>query len=106
MKRRKGIDYSKLLEFECDVIVSHINNRHSKGLNTNIYVIGLSGTGKSSTSFRIGEKINESREGSIQMQIVDSFLNLLRAVRSSNKGDVIIIEEVYFRREELWQKKM
>ncbi|HEA46775.1 MAG TPA: hypothetical protein ENH99_03255 [Candidatus Pacearchaeota archaeon] len=93
MARKKEIDYSKISE--CDVIVNYINRRLlQKGLNINIYVIGLSGTGKSSTSLKIAEKINESRENNIQIQIVDSLLDLLRAIRSSKEGDVIIIEEV------------
>ncbi len=92
MTRRKEIDYSTMPE--CDVLVNHINKRYSKGLNTNIYVIGLSGTGKSSTSQRISEVISETRDWEIQVNIVDSFLGLLRAVRSSKPGDVIIIEEV------------
>ncbi len=92
MKRKKEIDYSKLPE--CDVLVNYINKRFSKGLNTNIYVIGLSGTGKSSTSLRVGEKISESREGETQIQMTDSFLGFLKAIRISKEGDVIIIEEV------------
>ncbi len=92
MKRKKEIDYSMMPE--CDVLVNHINKRYSRGLNTNMYVIGLSGTGKSSTSQRIGEKLIESREEGVQMQITDSFLGLLKAIRSSKEGDIIIIEEV------------
>ena len=92
MRRRKEIDYSKI--DECDVLIDHINKRFNKGLNTNIYVIGLSGTGKSSASMRVGEKIIGSRKGEQQLQTVDSFLGLLKAVRLFNVGGVIVIEEV------------
>ncbi len=92
--KRRIINYKKLLEFECDVLINHINKRYSKGLNTNIYIIGLSGTGKSSTSLRVGELLNESREEDVKVFLVDSFLELLRAVRASKPGDVIVIEEV------------
>lgn len=79
---------------ESDVVVNHINSRLKKGLNTNIYVIGLSGTGKSSTSQRIAELVNENREGKTGIYIVDSLLELLKAIRNSKQKDVIIIEEV------------
>jgi len=92
MVRRKLIDYSEMEE--CDVVVNYINKRHKKGLNTNVYVIGLSGTGKSSTSQRLSEKIIEDRDENNKVQITDSFLGLLKAVRTSREGDIIIIEEV------------
>ncbi len=92
MARLKQLDYSTIPE--CDVVVNYINKRYKKGLNTNIYVIGLSGTGKSSTSQRLGEKIIEDREKNNEVRIVDSFLNLLKAVINSKSGDIIIIEEV------------
>ena len=79
---------------ESDIVVNHVNNRLRKGLNTNLYVIGLSGTGKSSTSQRLGELLKESREGETKIYIADSLLGLLKAIRSSKEKDVIIIEEV------------
>ncbi len=94
MKRKGRINYEEILKLECDVVVNHVNNRYSKGLNTNIYVIGLSGTGKSSTSQRLSEKIVEARKQNNQVMITDSFLNFLRAIRFSKEGDIIIIEEV------------
>ena len=94
MKRKGRINYEEILQIECDVVVNHVNNRYSKGLNTNIYVIGLSGTGKSSTSQRLSEVIIEERKESNQVLITDSFLNFLRAIRVSKEGDIIIIEEV------------
>ena len=86
------IDYTKIPE--CDIVVSHINTRLKKGLNINIYIIGLSGTGKSSTSLRLGELISESREIKPQVFVVDSLLELLKALRKAKEGDIIIIEEV------------
>lgn len=94
MTRRKEIDYGEILNFECDIIVKYINKRYNQGLNTNIYVIGLSGTGKSSTSLRLSEKIIESRECLPKCFLTDSFLSFLKAIRNSNEGDIIIIEEV------------
>lgn len=92
MARLKELDYSTIPE--CDVVVKYINKRYKTGLNTNIYVIGLSGTGKSSTSQRLSEKIIEDREKDYEVRIVDSFLHLLKAVITSKSGDIIIIEEV------------
>ncbi len=80
---------------ECDLIVNSVNSRLlKKGLNTNIYVIGLSGSGKSSTSQRLAELISDRRETPPQIFIVDSLLELLRALRKTKEGDIIIIEEV------------
>jgi len=80
---------------EADVVVKHINSRFKKGLNTNIFIIGLSGSGKSSTSQRVGEIVIESRpKENIKMTCVDSLLGLLEAIRNSNPGDIIVIEEV------------
>ncbi len=79
---------------ECDLVVGYINSRFRKGLNTNLYIIGLSGTGKSSTSQRLGELITESREVKPEVFIVDSLLELLKSLKSSKEGDIIIIEEV------------
>jgi len=82
-------------EKECDVIISYINARFKKGLGTNIFVIGLSGSGKSSTSVRVGQKIQESRpEEDLKLFIVDSLLELLEAIKKSKKGDIIVVEEV------------
>lgn len=92
MARLKQLDYSTTPE--CDVVVRYINKRYKTGLNTNIYVIGLSGTGKSSTSQRLSEKIIEDRGEDNEVRIVDSFLGLLKAVINSKSGDIIIIEEV------------
>ncbi len=79
---------------EADLVVRHINHRLSKGLNSNVFVIGLSGTGKSSTSLRLGELIGESRKSKPEIFIVDSLLGLLKALRKTKEGDVIVIEEV------------
>jgi len=56
----KKIDYSKIPESE--TIVRDVYHRFKiKKLGTTIYVIGLSGTGKSSTSQRLAELITEKR---------------------------------------------
>lgn len=85
-------DYSKIPE--SDVIVDRIIERFNKGLNTNLYIIGLSGTGKSSTSIRLGELIDIEFKKNLKISIVDSLLELIRAIRNSKEGDIIIIEEV------------
>lgn len=94
-KRKPEIDYLKYPE--ADVVVQNVMTRYLKGLGTNIFVIGLSGTGKSSTSQRLGELICEKRkeEGlDNEVFIVDSLLHLVRAVRNAKMGDVIVVEEV------------
>ena len=87
---QEKIDYSKLEESK--IIVDEVLRRFKAGLNTNIYVIGLSGTGKSSASIRIGELIKEQNGG--QMFITDSLLEVLGAIKKSNEGDILIVEEV------------
>tara|TARA_R100001530_G_scaffold112862_2_gene79841 strand:- start:2146 stop:3024 length:879 start_codon:yes stop_codon:yes gene_type:complete len=79
---------------EADVVLNHINTRYKKGLNSNIYIIGLSGSGKSSTSIRLAELLFKSRDEKPSITIVDSLLELLRAIRSSKNGDIVVIEEV------------
>ena len=84
-----------LFRSESDVLIKYINARFCKGLGTNIFIIGLSGTGKSSASMRIGELVIKSREeDNLKMFITDSLLKLLKAIRQSKYGDIIIIEEV------------
>ena len=84
-------DFSKMKE--ADLVVKYNNLRFSRGINTNIFVIGLSGTGKSSTSIRIAELIGESKDFEIQIFIVDSLLGLLKSIRKSKEGDIIVVEE-------------
>jgi len=79
---------------EADVVVNGVNTRLKKGLNTNIFIIGLSGTGKSSTSLRLGELISQSRKKEPSITVVDNLKELVGTVRKSRVGDVIIIEEV------------
>jgi DNA-binding CsgD family transcriptional regulator len=80
---------------EGDVILNYVNHRFRVGLGTNIFIIGLSGTGKSSSSIRQGELIIESRpKEELKMFVVDSLLELLAAIKQSKEGDIIIIEEV------------
>jgi ABC-type dipeptide/oligopeptide/nickel transport system ATPase component len=76
------------------MLIDHINHRFKKGLGTTIYVIGLSGTGKSSSSIRIGELVKDSRKKETSLKIVDSLLKLLQAIRKSKPGDIIIVEEI------------
>lgn len=92
ISRREKIDFSELPE--SDLVVARINKRFKQGLGTNIYVIGLSGTGKSSTSQRISELVKESRDNKPNTFLVDSLLDLLKAIRATHIGDIIIIEEV------------
>ena len=80
---------------EADVVVKYVKARYGIGKGTNIFIIGLSGTGKSSTSQRLGELIIESREKEIlKMYIVDSLLKLIEAIKQTKLGDIIVIEEV------------
>lgn len=87
----QNLDFSNMPE--ADVIVDRIMERFNKGLNTNLYIIGLSGTGKSSTSIRLGELIEIEFKKDLQISIVDSLLEFIRAIRNSKEGDIIIIEE-------------
>lgn len=87
----KQINYLELPE--ADLVINHIKIRYRQGMGTNIYVIGLSGTGKSSTSQRLGELIRDGKENKSEIFLVDSLLELLKAIRIANLGDTIIIEE-------------
>lgn len=94
---RRRIDYSKLSE--ADVIINYIvRQRLMRGLHANLFVIGLPGMGKSSTSMRIGELIKEKRmelsEIDQEIFVVDSLLEFVQAVRRAKGGDIIVIEEV------------
>lgn len=88
------VDFSKLSE--ADVLLTSIEERSSKGLNSNLFVIGLSGTGKSSTSIRLAELIQEKRKEKTipEIFIIDSLLDLIKALRKSKEGDIIVSEEV------------
>lgn len=88
---KKEIDYSKILE--ADVAIKYINARLRRGLNTNLFVIGLSGTGKSSTSIRLGELIGQSRDKKTNSFIVYNLLQLIEAIKKAKSGDVVIVEE-------------
>ena len=93
MEQKKESKFSNIPE--ADVVVNHTRTRFRKGLNTNIFVIGLSGSGKSSTSHRICELIIQQRlNENLRMVCVDSLIGLLDAVRQSKPGDCIITEEV------------
>ncbi len=90
------IDFDKIPE--ADLILKGIKNRNKQGLNSNVFIIGLSGTGKSSTSLRLAEKIQKQRLEDTGIEhkiyICDSLLELLRAVRGSKTEGIVIIEEV------------
>jgi len=80
---------------EADVVINYIKSRFQKGLGTNIFIIGLSGTGKSSSSIRVGELTSlDRKEENLRIFITDSILKLIDAVRQSKEGDIIVIEEV------------
>jgi len=87
----EGRDFSKMEE--ADLVINYTNNRFDKGLNTNLFIIGLSGTGKSSTSIRIAELIVKYRGEETEIFIVDSLLDLLKALRQAREGDIIVVEE-------------
>lgn len=80
---------------EADVVLKYINARFRIGLGTNIFIIGLSGTGKSSASIRIGELVIQSRtKEELKLFIVGSLIELLESIKQSKEGDIIVIEEV------------
>ena len=83
------MDFSKMLE--ADVIVDRVLERYKKGLNSTIFIIGLSGTGKSSTSIRLGELISEKFEGESKITIVNSLLEFIKSVRDARE-DVLSID--------------
>jgi hypothetical protein len=93
--RKKTTDFSKLPE--SDVIVDEVMRRYKKGLGTNILVIGLSGTGKSSVSIREAELIAKEHKKNakeIKITVVNDLVLLIETIRKSNLGDVVIPEEV------------
>jgi NH3-dependent NAD+ synthetase len=59
-KVSEEIDYDNLPE--ADVVVNYLIDRQIKGLGTNIFVIGLSGTGKSSQTLRLAELYKQNME--------------------------------------------
>ena len=64
-KVSEEIDYENLPE--ADLAVNYLVDRQAKGLGTNVFVIGLSGTGKSSQTLRLVElykkKMEEKQNG-------------------------------------------
>jgi len=90
-RAKKVIDYSKVEE--APLLLNFINKRNRKGLSSMIFVIGLRGSGKSSLCQRLAQLIKE-KEQETKISIVDSLLSLLKAIRSSKEGDIIIIEEI------------
>ncbi len=90
------LDFSK--SPEADVVVNYTNKR-LKHQHTNIFVIGLPGTGKSSTCIRLAEIIKVSRKERFDIDaeifLTSSLLEFVRALRQSKEGKaIIIIEEV------------
>lgn len=80
---------------EADVVLKYINSRFRIGLGTNVFIIGLSGTGKSSSSIRLGELVMDSRpKEELKLFIVGSLIELLESIKQSKQGDIIVIEEV------------
>lgn len=89
------LDFSKIPE--CDIIINHILYRLRRGLYTLVLVTGLPGTGKSSTCLRLKELIDSKRgivEDKTKKTTIDSLLELLRALKDSSPGDVLVIEEL------------
>jgi len=88
----KKYDFDKIPE--CDLLIKFVNKRLKASSGSNLFVIGLPGTGKSSTCQRIAELIQEDRKKTTEIFIVGSLLELLDTIRKAKLGDVIIIEEV------------
>lgn len=94
---KKKTDYSKIPESE--TIVKDIYHRYKiKKLGSTVYIIGLSGTGKSSASQRLAELITEKRiqknDTEPKTYIVDSLITFLDALMECKLGDIIVIEEI------------
>jgi len=89
--KKKKLDYSKIEE--APLLLKFITKRNKKGLSSMIFVIGLRGSGKSSLCQRLGQLIEEKRPEA-ELFIVDSLLSLLKAIRKSKEGDIIVIEEI------------
>lgn len=85
-------DYSNAPE--SDMIVRFCEERFNKGMGTTIFVVGLSGTGKSSTCLRLSELLAEEYEVPPQILIVDSLMKFIGAIKRSSLGDIIVVEEV------------
>jgi len=88
---KKKLDYSKIEE--APLLLKFIIKRNKRGLSTMVFVIGLRGSGKSSLCQRLGQLIEEKRPEA-NLSIVDSLLSLLKAIRKSKEGDIIVIEEI------------
>ncbi|MFW9927919.1 MAG: hypothetical protein ACFFD1_00845 [Candidatus Thorarchaeota archaeon] len=90
------IDYLKYPEATAPV--ETIYQRFKKGLGTTVFVIGLPGTGKSSTCIRMGELITEKIHGKVRItedNIADSLLKVVKFIRDVKiPGEVLIIEEI------------
>lgn len=92
---KKVIDYNSVPE--CDVIINYVMDRMHKGLGTNIYTIGLPGTGKSSFDQRLGQLLlrKQNKPELTTGNIADSLLEVLAFIRNvKHPGEVLIIEEV------------
>ncbi len=92
---RKIIDFSQIPE--ADIIVDYIVSRFKKGLGTIIFVIGIPGTGKSSTCARLAEltsiALHEENEITVD-NFASSALEFISFVRSSKRlGDICIPDE-------------
>ena len=86
-------DFSKFIE--ADMVVRDVIHRYKvKKMGSVVYIIGLSGTGKSSTSQRTAELITERCAYEPQTYLVDSLLTFLDALIKSKLGDIIVIEEI------------
>jgi hypothetical protein len=99
---RPSVDY--LSYPECDVILDHVIDRFKKGLYTLTLVIGLPGTGKSSTCLRLAE-LTKIRMNKLRMErgqepnnnpvvIVDSLIKILEWLQKAQEGDIVAIEEL------------
>lgn len=92
---KKEIDWQNIPE--CDVIINCVMDRMHKGLGTNIYTIGLPGTGKSSLDQRLGQLLlrRQKKEELTIKNIADNLLEVLEFIKNvKGPGEILIIEEV------------
>jgi len=91
-------DYTKLPE--ADVVVKYVNLRYREGLGTNIFIIGLPGTGKSSVSLRTAELIRDKRteesggKQNPKITISTTQIEFVSHTLNAKVGDILVIEEV------------
>jgi len=85
---------------EADLVINYAIDRKKKGLYSLILISGLPGSGKSSSSIRIGEKItNQYSKGENFFgaeNVVDNFLDFINFVRHAKPSElnICVVEEI------------